>query len=468
MRTNSLAFRLFLSATTWTVVILLATGVSLSSLYQEAVERSFDGRLGVYLRTLVAAVAAPEEGGERAPVSLGEPLFELPLSGWYWQITRLNAPKPETRVSRSLWDGTLPHLADQQVRPSTDGTHRAYVDGPEDQRLRLVERTVDLGEEGKYLVSVAGDPQEIEEELRAFNHTLAITFIMLAAVLLLITMFQVRFGLAPLKRISEGLAAIRAGRAERLEGQFPVEIEPLARETNELIEANRQVVERARTHVGNLAHALKTPLSVIVNEAAAHADEPFAAKMRQQANIMRDQVTRHLERARFAARLTVVGVVTEVAPVVTALARMMEKLHHDRGVLVDVDAPETVRFLGERQDLEEMVGNLVDNACKWAASRVSITVESETRAERGRAPAVRIVIDDDGPGLSPAERERVAHRGQRLDETKPGSGLGLSIVQELAALYGGSLNLSTAPLGGLRAELVLPGSEQPLRGPAAS
>ena len=463
MRTNSLAFRLFLSATTWTVVILFATGVSLSSLYHEAVERSFDRRLGVYLRTLVAAIAAPEEGGDRGSLSLGEPLFDLPLSGWYWQVTRLNTPKPETRLSRSLWDGTLPHLADRQVQATTDGTRRSYIDGPEDQRLRLVERTVDLGEEGRYLVSIAGDPQEIEEEMRAFNQTLAITFVMLAAVLLLITMFQVRFGLAPLKRISESLAAIRTGRAERLEGQFPVEIEPLARETNALIDANRQVVERARTHVGNLAHALKTPLSVIVNEAAAHSGEPFAGKMREQADIMRDQVTRHLERARFAARLTVVGVVTEVPPVVTALARMVEKLYHDRGIQIEVDAPDPVRFLGERQDLEEMVGNLVDNACKWAASRVSITVESETRAGKGLPPAVRIVIDDDGPGLSATEREQVAQRGQRLDETKPGSGLGLSIVLELAALYGGSLNLSPAPIGGLRAELVLPGSEQPGR-----
>ncbi|MGZ8372717.1 MAG: ATP-binding protein [Rhodoplanes sp.] len=463
MRTNSLAFRLFLSATTWTVVILFATGVSLSSLYHEAVERSFDRRLGVYLRTLVAAIAVPEEGGDRGSLSLGEPLFDLPLSGWYWQVTHLNTPKPETRLSRSLWDGTLPHLADRQVQATTDGTRRSYIDGPEDQRLRLVERTVDLGEEGRYLVSIAGDPQEIEEEMRAFNQTLAITFVMLAAVLLLITMFQVRFGLAPLKRISESLAAIRTGRAERLEGQFPVEIEPLARETNALIDANRQVVERARTHVGNLAHALKTPLSVIVNEAAAHSGEPFAGKMREQADIMRDQVTRHLERARFAARLTVVGVVTEVPPVVTALARMMEKLYHERGIQIEVDAPDPVRFLGERQDLEEMVGNLVDNACKWAASRVSITVESETRAGKGLPPAVRIVIDDDGPGLSATEREQVAQRGQRLDETKPGSGLGLSIVLELAALYGGSLNLSPAPIGGLRAELVLPGSEQPGR-----
>ncbi len=454
MRQNSLAFRLFLSATTWTVIILLATGIGLSSLYRQAVERSFDRRLGVYLRTLVAEVAGPEDATERGPLSVGQPLFELPLSGWYWQVTRLDGTKPETRVSRSLWDGTLPNLADRKITPGGDGSRRSYIQGPQDQRLRLVERPIDLGAEGRYLVAVAGDPREIEAETRAFDQAILITFVVLAAVLVLITMFQVRFGLAPLKRISEGLAAIRGGRAERLEGRFPVEIEPLARETNALIDANREIVERARTHVGNLAHALKTPLSVIVNEATIRPDEPFAGKMREQADIMRDQIARHLERARLAARLNVIGDATDVGPVVTALARTMEKLHHDRGILIEIDAPNPVRFRGERQDLEEMVGNLVDNACKWARSRVSIAIAPQAQA--GNGLAFRIIVDDDGPGLSATERAQVAQRGRRLDETKPGSGLGLSIVSELAALYGGTLGLAAAPIGGLRAELVLP------------
>jgi signal transduction histidine kinase len=167
---------------------------------------------------------------------------------------------------------------------------------------------------------------------------------------------------------------------------------------------------------------------------------------------MRDQIARHLERARLAARLKVVGSITEVVPVVTALTRSMEKIYQRRGVAIDLDAPTQVRFRGERQDLEEMVGNLVDNACKWAQMRVSVEVVPDAAAE----PMVRIVVDDDGPGLSPAQRDQVARRGQRLDETKPGSGLGLSIVLELSTLYGGSLTLSTAPIGGLRAELVLP------------
>jgi signal transduction histidine kinase len=453
MRANSLAVRLFLSATSWTVIILFITGFVLSALYRQAVERSFDRRLGVYLRTLVAEVAAPEDASDRVQQSLGEPLFDLPLSGWYWQVTKLQSTKPEIRSSRSLWDGGLPRLIDMNISATADGIRRAYVNGPEDQRLRLVERIVDLGDEGRYLVAVAGDSTEIEEETRNFDRALMITFGTLLVVLFLTTMFQVRFGLAPLKRISEALAAIRAGTAERLEGRFPVEIEPLARETNALIEANREIVERARTHVGNLAHALKTPLSVMVNEAGARPGDPLANKILEQTDIMSDQVARHLERARMATRMTVVGSVTDVLPAVSALARTMEKIYDRRDIAVDVTAPTPVRFRGEQPDLEEMAGNLLDNACKWAQSRVTVEVIPEISDGKQN---FRIIVDDDGPGLTAEQREQVARRGRRLDETKPGSGLGLSIVVELAGLYGGQLTLGSAPIGGLRAELVLP------------
>jgi signal transduction histidine kinase len=458
MRLNSLALRLFFSATTWTVVILVVTGIVLSSIYRSAVERAFDRRLGVYLRTLVADVAAPEENVDKFPQSIGEPLFDLPLSGWYWQVTRLDAPTPDVRSSRSLWDATLPRLADLSVSWVPGSARQGYVDGPEGQQLRIVERTIVFGEEVRYLVAVAGDANEIDEETHSFDSALVITFGVLGIVLLLTTTFQVRFGLAPLKRISEGLAAIRSGSAERLEGAFPVEIAPLARETNALIDANREIVTRARTHVGNLAHALKTPISVMMNEANTHGGEPFASKVREQTEIMRDQVARHLERARLAARVAAIGTVTDVRPVVFALARTMEKIHHHRGVVIDIDAAEGARFRGEQQDLEEMVGNLVDNACKWAQSRVAVEVFSEKPDPRDDRRVVRIVVDDDGPGLSPQQREQVARRGRRLDETKPGSGLGLSIVVELASLYGGGLTLGTAPIGGLRAELVVPGA----------
>jgi signal transduction histidine kinase len=456
MRLNSLALRLFLSAATWTVVILLVTGVVLSSIYRAAVERAFDRRLAVYLRSLVSDVATPEENAGKFPQSIGEPLFDLPLSGWYWQVTRLDSARPEVRASRSLWDATLPHLSEVKASTVSGAAHGGYAEGPEGQRLRVLERSIDLGEEGRYLVAVAGDAAEIDEETRSFDSALLATFAVLAAVLLLTTTFQVRFGLAPLKRLSEGLAAIRGGSAEQLEGAFPVEIAPLARETNALIEANREIVTRARTHVGNLAHALKTPISVMLNEASLHASDPFATKVREQTEIMRDQIARHLERARLAARVAVIGTVTDVRAVMMALARTMEKIHHRRSIVIDINASEGVRFRGEQQDLEEMVGNLLDNAFKWAQSRVAIEVFSDRPAPRDERQIVHILIDDDGPGLSPQQRELVARRGRRLDETKPGSGLGLSIVVELASLYGGALSLSAAPIGGLRAELILP------------
>ena len=456
MRRSSLATRLFLSATAWVVVILVITGFILSSVYRDATERDFDRRLNLYLRTLIAEVATPDEPPDRQFQSLGEPLFELPLSGWYWQITRTDSDKPDVRASRSLWDKKLPKLEEQGIELSPAGIRIGYVDGPEGQTLRIVERPVDLGADGKFLVAVAGDASEIFDETRTFDYYLGGTFAVLGFVLLLTTIFQVRFGLAPLKRISEAIADIRSGRTERLEGNFPVEIAPLARETNALIDANRGIVERARTHVGNLAHAIKTPLSVIVNEASAHGSDPFADKVLEQAEVMRNQVAHHLERARIAARVTIVATVTEVGPAVEALRRTMEKIHRDRGIVIELKADPNASFRGERQDLEEMVGNLVDNACKWAASRVFIEVLMERPTDPGAGPVLRIIVDDDGRGLSSAERAQVSRRGQRLDESKPGSGLGLSIVTDLAALYGGSLSLGAAPIGGLRAELLLP------------
>ena len=363
------------------------------------------------------------------------------------------------KSSRSLWDAGLPHLEDLNVPIGPDGTRKRYVAGPEDQRLRLVERTVDLGEEGRYLVAVAGDAQEIEDEAQSFDRALAVTFGVLAIVLLLTTMFQVRFGLAPLKRISASLAAIRAGTAERLEGRFPEEIAPLARETNALIDANREIVERARTHVGNLAHALKTPLSVIVNEAAARGEDPLAAKVREQAAVMRDQVQHHLERARIAARATVIGTVTEVAPVVTALARTMEKIHRDRGIAIDIETPRRDalprRAAGPRGD-----GRQSRRQCLQVGA-VARGGRGASRARRSRARDPHAARRGRRRRAGPHRRRsasacRCARRGNRLDETKPGSGLGLSIVTDLAALYGGALTLGTAPIGGLRAELVLP------------
>jgi signal transduction histidine kinase len=248
----------------------------------------------------------------------------------------------------------------------------------------------------------------------------------------------------------QNLAQIRSGEAEQLEGEQPEEIRPLQHELNALIDSNREIVERARTHVGNLAHALKTPLSVIANEARTH-EGPLASKVVEQAEIMRTQITHHLDRARVAARSGAIGDVTDVDRVLQALKRTVDRIYEERGIDVEIASIPGLKFQGEKQDLEEMVGNLLDNACKWARSRV------KARAERADGEAkLTVIVDDDGPGLTKAERTRVVKRGQRLDESKPGSGLGLSIVADLAHLYKGRFALEPSPEGGLRARLELP------------
>ena len=320
--------------------------------------------------------------------------------------------------------------------------------------LRAIEQVFTLpGSARRYSVLVAGNYDELSGEVRTFNRALVSSLVLLGLGLALASFVQVRFGLRPLRQMQANLLAIRQGEASELKGDYAAEITPVAEELNLLIQSNAEIVERARTQVGNLAHALKTPLSVLTNEAAGQ-DTPLAAKVAEQTGLMRDQVSLYLDRARRAARARGLGAVTEVKPVLDALARTLERINRDRGISITVDCPEGLKFRGERQDLEEMVGNLLDNACKWAASRVAVTARLEAAAA-GRSQ-IAIAVEDDGPGLAPEQREAALKRGERLDETKPGSGLGLSIVRETVAMYTGSVRLEQASLGGLRACLVIP------------
>jgi signal transduction histidine kinase len=267
---------------------------------------------------------------------------------------------------------------------------------------------------------------------------------------LIIAIFlQVRIGLLPLRRVRESLARIRDGKARRLEGKFPAEIAPLAGELNSLIQHSEEVVGRARTHVANLAHFLKTPLTVLSGEAEGQPG-PLADTVKRQVDSMRRQVDHYLARGRAAGALDVLGNRTKVKSVLDDLARVLEQIHERRGIEIDVECPQTLFFRGERQDLEEMAGNLIDNACKWAKSHVSVRAAGDGGAQW------QLTIEDDGPGLAPEDRARVLARGERLDESVPGSGLGLSIVEDIAKLYGGSLELGTAAAGGLAARLSLP------------
>ena len=455
LRSRSIAKRLFSSAALLSFAILLVAGLVLSTIYRRTAEANFDERLGDYLHELVADIATSGEESRAAPVQLGEPQFKLPMSGWYWQLTRLDVPKPEIRSSRSLFAAKLPRLSESGVPTGAGGARRGYAKGPDDRVLRMVERIIDMGDQGIYLVQIAATTEEIDAQISRFEFDLVVTFAVLALALVLSSVAQLRYGLKPLRQLQEGVAAIRRGEAEKIEGDFPQDLAPLAGELNLLIDANRDVVERARTQVGNLAHALKTPLSVIINEAAADRG-PLAAKVEEQAAIMRDQVTYYLNRARVAVRARTLGGVTEVALATEALVRTFEKIYSERAIGFVLTLHGTIRFPGERQDFEEMVGNLVDNAGKWARHAVAITIEPEPWSNLSERRFFRVAIDDDGPGLAPELRQAALSRGKRLDETKPGSGLGLSIVADLASLYGGALILEEGPEGGLRAVLRLP------------
>ena len=457
MKRNSLSRRLFLSSALWTLLVLPFTGAVLISLYRDAVERSFDARLNQYLEYLIA-VTSPDEGVNIVePTALGEPLFSLPFSGWYWEIKALGEQgllfKSDSLVSEAL---AMP--SERGITPDATEIRKAYLDGPEKQTLRVLEREIAITEKDqqkRYIYAMAGDAAEIENEVDAFAMMLAVAFCMLGAGLLIATFFQVRYGLRPLNDIRERLQAIRSGRAAKLEGSPPEEIQPLQEELNALIQSNQDIIERARTHVGNLAHALKTPLSVITNEARSN-DGEFAAKIAEQSALMREYITHHLTRAQVAARVSIVGGVTDVNETVSSISHALSRIYSERNLTFRVDCPPEAKFRGEKQDLQEMMGNLLDNACKWANSRIDVTVSIERPPRPATAGHLQVLIDDDGPGLSETELKTAIIRGRRLDETKPGSGLGLSIVADLSAMYYGSFELLQSPAGGLRAKLMLP------------
>ncbi|MEZ5874497.1 MAG: ATP-binding protein [Hyphomicrobiales bacterium] len=450
MGPKSLAFRLFASAAAWTLVVIPVAAILLISLYRSAIERNFDARLNVYLTSLVASSTAEGGTSPQEPASLGDPIFTIPFSGWYWQIKQMKGAARPLYVSDSLLDQQLDLPSHDGTPPDDTLTRRSYAPGPNGQNLRIVEREIRPEGEKPYSYAVAGDAGEIDDDLAQFTTMLILALAVLGVGLVVATFFQVRFGLLPLRAIRHDLASIRSGEAESLQGELPDEIRPLQQELNALIHSNREIVERARTHVGNLAHALKTPLSVISNEARTHKGA-LSDKVVEQAEIMRTQITHHLDRARVAARSSVIGDVADVAPILQALKRTLDRIYGERGIALSVSAIPGLKFQGEKQDFEEMVGNLMDNACKWANASVAVSAE---RLRDGAQFAV--VVDDDGPGLTEAERAKAVKRGQRLDESKPGSGLGLSIVADLAHLYKGKFELEPSPKGGLRARLTLP------------
>ncbi|MGI9520334.1 MAG: sensor histidine kinase [Hyphomicrobiaceae bacterium] len=455
-RLNSLAFRLFATSVLWTLVVLPLTGLVIYSANRSNVLEAFDSRLEL----LAYGIEAQNFGAAEPikPENLGEVLFDHSNSGWYWQIQPVSKGDGPRLVSDSLATSSLPSPFLEGAKPNAFDFRRIDIVGPLDQPLRIIERIGRLGDPDKgprYSFIVAGPLDWPEQKIADFAFDMAIALAVAALGLLIATFFQIRFGLSPLRLIGQGLADIRSGRAASLGGDLPAEIKPLQVELNALMDSNQEIIDRARTQVGNLAHALKTPLAVITNE-ARDSGTAFADKVSEQAELMRNQVTHYLDRARVAASVGTIGRITDVHPVAAGLKRALERIYRDKGVSIVLDGTEQARFLGEKQDLEEMLGNLLDNACKWSRNEVRLSLSDEPIAGSLRSGMLIFEIEDDGPGLSQEERAKIGKRGVRLDESTPGTGLGLSIVHDLAATYHGNCALDASHLGGLKVRLELP------------
>jgi signal transduction histidine kinase len=458
MRFNSLAFRLFATSLVWTLVVLPVAGFIIVSLFRNDLYKSFDNNLITLVDTFTLDGVASATSTPATPTVTYQPLFDVTHSGWYWQIKPVAGTQGPRLVSASLATAHLESPSDTNVQPDKYGRRWKNTKGPAGESIRTVERIEPLGlipGNPQYSITVAGPLWQVETPVSEFRFRLAVPLALAGLGLVAANLFQVRFGLLPLQKILQGLAAIRSGKATRLEGEPPAEIEPLQTELNALIESNQEIVDRARTQVGNLAHALKTPLAVITNEAREEKSE-FGKKVAEQASFMRFSINHYLDRARIAARTSVIGTVTPVPEVIEPLVRALERIHREKEVGIIVDCPADATFRGEKHDLEEMLGNLLDNACKWARKRVTFRATIGPARAGGSGRKLRIVIEDDGPGLTPEERARIGKRGVRLDEAVPGSGLGLSIVRDLAHSYQGQLELDQAGSGGLAVRLELP------------
>ncbi len=444
-RAGSLRRRLLVGAALWIALALLLAGTLIAWLLTRAVETQIYDGLAEEVDRLVAALSVTPDGGLTVARRPADPAFARPYSGHYWQVGELGAVAAR---SRSLWDQVLPLPADVL----TDGqVHRHAIDGPRGQRLIVVERAVVLpGLDRRTRVAVAIDRAVVTEVTRPAILTLAASLLVLAVGLVLAAWLQVTAGLRPLERLRRAVARVADGEARLVGEGWPEEVAPLATELDAVLASNRRIAEVARRQAADLAHGLRTRLAVAANEADAlgERDSGTARRLMEELGAARRLLDRHLARARaggaapgLRSRVPAADTVDRVADVVARLA--------GRDLAIERRLEWDAVFLGDRSDLEEMAGNLLDNAAKWARRRVRLAASRHD----GR---LRLTVEDDGPGIPEADRIRALDPGVRLDQQAPGSGLGLAIVGELAAAYGGALSLDTSPLGGLRATVTLP------------
>jgi len=452
---KSLRGRLLAGTMTWILVSVLVAGWALSDLFRQHITRQLAAELAGHMSQLVAALSVDEQGTATLDFDLSDPRLHQPYSGLYWQIDRLEADGGFTEAlfhSRSLWDQTL-RAPSGLIRVRDDDL--TPLSGPGNSTMLGLLRVIRPPEgSATYRLIIAADGSSVEAPLAQFRVPLAVFLGLLALGLAAASVLQVVVGLRPLARLRERLARVRAAEAPRIDGRFPREIQPLVDEFNAVLHSNNEIVERARTQAGNLAHALKTPLSVLAN-GAAQEDTPFGRLVAEQVGLASRQVEHHLARARAAAVVRIPGQRVEVQPVIQGLVYVLARLYSDKGVQLRTETiPEGMYFKGERQDLQEMLGNLLENACKWADRNVQVSLDLVDTMDEGM---IVLRVDDDGPGLPPEQHAAIFQRGVRMDERKPGSGLGLAIVSDLATAYGGSVQARASSLGGLGIDLQLPG-----------
>jgi signal transduction histidine kinase len=419
-------------------------------LFRDHLDAQYEAELVIQLDGLTAALALDAAGKPVLRALPGDPRFKAPYGGRYWQV---EWPGATGLRSRSLWDQALPLAAD---RLAPGDLHRHEVAVPGIGRVRVVERVVRFEEapDQPIRVAVAMPVAEIAAVAGRFDRLLAITLALLAMGLVAASAIQVAVGLAPLARLGRALAGVRSGTARRLEGDFPQEVAALVDELNALLTQQEHTLERARGQAADLAHALKTSLQLLLLEAdrLLPGDGAHARTIREQATRMQAVIDRHLARARLQGRPRAPGPGVELESCARSLARVLTPMAAARAVAIECAVEPGQRYAGDRADLEEILGNLLDNACKWARSRVRLSGGA-------REGMLRLLIEDDGPGLGEADRDRAFARGRRLDETVQGSGLGLAIARDLAEACGGWITLTRASTGGLAATVCLPGDQ---------
>jgi signal transduction histidine kinase/type III secretion system FlhB-like substrate exporter len=439
--TGSLSRRMIGIAAAWIVVLLIGGGIALDRVLSNTVEQNFDTQLEYVLTAMIASAEIGPDGEVRMNRALGDQRFLEPNSGLYYQIAGEGA---EPWPSRSLWDREL-----RVVKlPGDSVVH--FRDSKEfaDEPLRIAERSIILPDSDiRWTFMVAQNRDSLDEQIRDLRSVLVTSFLLLALGLIILAALQTFYGLWPLRAVRQSIAQMRSGKENRVTAALPDEVMPMVRELNGLLDHNEKQAEEARRHAGNLAHALKTPLTVIMNSATAKAPDLDEAVIRE-ATTMRRQVDHHLARARAVGRRGHSHSRAVVWDSLESVERAVSRLYSR--VRLDMAGDKTVSARVERQDLDEMLGNLIENAAKYGGGSVFVTVEDA-------GDFVEMLVEDDGRGIPESERVQIFDRGARLDTGKPGTGLGLAIVRDVAEIYEGRVTLEESEdLGGLLVRLALP------------